>query len=166
MVQNTDATTDESTDNLTLVVNPDDIVDAMKRNARDAETRRSHLLRFNRPLEGRVEASIHVHEEGNYWPNPEKAPLTLAPEQFLAGDAADETAHPEQWEVHEAAKEVDGVDDLEDVSDEAIDECWDVHLEVWESAVRHHLKDEVDINEFEHGPNVESRVVAVEYDDE
>ncbi len=164
--QNSNTTTADSTDNVTLVVDPDDIINAMKRNARDVNTRRTHRLRFDRPLEGRVKSSIHVSEKGTYWPNPETAPLTLAPKQFIADDPAEETAHPERWEVHEAAKEVDGVDDLEDVTDETLDECWEVHLEVWESAVRHNLKSEVDIHEYRHGPNVEPRVVNVEYDDE
>ena len=158
--------TNDSTDTLTLVVDPDDIIDAMRRNARNANTTRSHRLRFNRPLEGRVTASIHVREKGTYWPNPKTAPLTLHPKQFINDDATDNTDHPEQWEIYEAAKDVDNVDNLEDVSDEAIDECWTVHLEHWEAAVRANLKSKVDIHEHKHGPNVEPRIVAVEYTDE
>jgi len=164
--QNSTDTSTGTNDGVILVVNPDDIINAMRRNARDANTRRTHKLRFNRPLEDRVTASTHVHQEGTDWPNPETAPLTLEPEQFIKDDAAEETAHPEQWQVHEAAKDADGVDDIEDVSDETLDECRDVHLEYWESTVRHHLKTEIDINEHRHGPNVEPHIVTVEYDDE
>lgn len=163
MAQNTANTTDESAPELVLVVSPDDIVAAMKRNARDAETRRSHELRFDRPLDGRVTASLHIHEEGNYWPNPDTAPLTLSPELFLVDDPLDDVDHPERWQVHEAAKEVDGVNDLADVSDETLDECWEVHLEVWESAVRANLADEVDINK--HDPESGAHTVAVEYEE-
>jgi hypothetical protein len=166
MAHDARVTADNSTDKLTLVVNPDDIIEAMKRNARDAETRRSHRLRVNRPLEGRVEASNHVQEQGNYWPNPETAPLTLQPEVFLPNPAPEETAHPEQWEIYEAAMDVDDVDEIDDVSDEALEECWEVHLDFWESAIRHHLKDEVDLNEYNYGPNVDSHVVPVEYEKE
>jgi hypothetical protein len=159
--QNSTDTSIDSAASVILVVDPDDIISAMRRNARDAHTRRTHKLRFTRPLEGRVTASTHVHQEGTYWPNPKTAPLTLNPEQFIEDDAAEETAHPEQWQVHEAAKDVDGAD----VSDETLDECWDVHLEYWESAVRHHLKTEVNINEYRHGPGIEPRIITVEYDD-
>jgi hypothetical protein len=164
--QNSTDTSTDSADSVILVVDPDDIISAMRRNARDAHTRRTHKLRFNRPLEGRVTASTHVHQEGTYWPNPKTAPLTLNPEQFIEDDAAEETAHPEQWQVHEAAKDTDGVDDLDDVSDETLDECWEVHREIWESTVRNHLKTKVDIHESKHEPSVEPHIVTVEYDDE
>lgn len=165
MTKDTNSTEDDLADNLTLVVNPDMIIRAMHRNARDYFDSWAHLLRFNQPFEGHVEGSIHVHQKGNFWPNPESAPLTIAPEEFIEDHPTKGTAHPEQWAVEEAAKEADGVDDIEDVSQETLNDTWGVFLEVWETQVRRHLNDKVELNEFEHGLNVELRVVYVECED-
>jgi hypothetical protein len=154
-----DAQTTENNE-CTLVINPDTIVDAMERNARDKDTRRSHRIRFDRPLEGHVEGSIHVQQEGNRWANPETAPLVLRAEQFVNDDKAGRpTQYPEQWQIFQAAKEMDDVDDLEDVSDDTLSKCWDVHTGIWEDTIRHNLKDNVDINEYN---GAASTVVPVE----
>jgi len=143
----------------TVVVSADDIVAAIQRNARDRDEQRSHVLRISPPFGAEVSASIHVSEDYTYYPpEMDPTPIHLNPDQFH--DA--EFGYPEQWEVHEAAKEVDGVDDIADVSDETLDECWDVQCEVWESEVRHSLKDEIDLNEDRH---CSSHVVAVEYEE-
>lgn len=143
----------------TVVVSADDVVSAIQRNARDRDEQRSHVLRITPPFGTEVRAALHVTEDYTYYPpemDPE--PIHLNPDQFH--DA--EFGYPEQWEVHEAAKEVDGVDDIGEVSDETLHECWEVQREVWESNLRATLKKEIDLNEYRHG---ESHTVAVEYDD-
>ncbi|GGL64339.1 hypothetical protein [Halocalculus aciditolerans] len=164
--QNTTETTDESDDSVTLVVNLETLLSAMRRNARDKDTRQNYRLRFSRPLEGRVTASLHVHQQDTYWPNPATDPFTLVPEQLIEDDPSVLTEYPEPRQVRKAAKEVDGVEALDDVSDETLNECWDVHIEVWEGAVRKALKPEVDIHERSHGPNVKPRILPVEYTSE
>ena len=163
MTQSTDTTLDDSTDELTLVVDPDHIIAVMKRNARDSQSSTSHLLSFKRPLEGRVNSSILTHQDGDQWPHPQTEPLVLGGENFLADDRPATTNYPESWMIIDDAMEVDGVDKREDMSDETFDMCRETHLEIWESAVRNHLKGEVDINEDNTDPNAESCVVAVEY---
>lgn len=143
----------------TIAVDADDIVKAIRRNARDRDEPRSHVLRVSPPFDAESKASIHVSQERSYYP-PEMDPEPIHIDPDLFHDA--DFGFPEQWEVHEAAKEVDGVDDIADVSDETIGECWDVHCEVWESEVRANLEDEVDINEHGHGS---SHVVTVEFDE-
>lgn len=160
MTHESDTTEDEVPENQieTVVVSADDIVSAIQRNARDRDEQRSHVLRLSPPFDAAVQASIHVSEDHTYYPpEMDPKPIHLNPDQFH--DA--EFGYPEQWEVHEAAKEVDGVDDISDVSDETLAECWDTQREVWESEVRHSLKDEIDLNEYDHG---NSHVVAVEYE--
>lgn len=146
------------TSECTLVVDPEVIIEALKRNNRNADTRQTHVLRFSRPLDGRVVASHHIDEESHYWPNPKTAPLTLHPDVFVEADARQP---PKQWTIYEDAKELEGVNDIDDVSDETLCECENVHFEVWKTAVRRVLKSEVDINAED--CDTESRVVSVEY---
>lgn len=146
-----------SEDELTLVVTVDDLVRAMEYNGGHPNSTRRMLLRFDRPLEGRVEASVHTHQEGSYFPG--RGPLVLAPEAFVE-DRDGKTAYPEAWQVNEAAKEVDGVDDLGKVSDETLAECWGVHTEVWESEVRRSLRSSVDIST---NPDTPPEFAEVEY---
>jgi len=143
----------------TIVVDAAEIVDVIRRNARDRDEQRSHVLRVSPPFGAEVRASIHVSEDYTYYPpEMDPTPIHVDPDQFHDADFG----YPEQWEVHEAAKEVDGVDDISDVSDSTLDECWNVQIEVWESEVRASLKDEIDLNEYRHGS---SHVVAVEYNE-
>jgi len=153
-------TEDESPKNQieTIGISADATVSAIEWNARNRYEQRSHVLRVSPPFASRVQASIHILEDGTHYPpemNPK--PIHLDPDQFH--DA--EFGYPEQWEVQEAAKEVDNVDDISEVSDETVEECWEVHCEVWESEVRASLKDEIDLNEYGHG---DSHVVTVKYE--
>ena len=146
----------------TIVVDVDDIIECERRNARDRDEQRTHVLRVSPPFEGERTASLHVSEDYSYYPpEMDPKPIHLAPHQFH--DA--EFGYPESWEVHAAAKEVDGVEDLADVSEETLEECWDVQLEVWEGNVRSSLKDELELTDLGwHGTgNVESPTVPVEF---
>jgi hypothetical protein len=138
MAQNTGATAAEQIE--TIVVDADDIVETIRRNARDRDEQRKHVLRVSPPFEGRKRAKPHVSDDHAHYPS-EMNPKPI----HIWADAFHDTefGYPETWEVHEAAMEQDGVDNIADVSDETLEECWDVHIEVWESEVRASLVDEV-----------------------
>lgn len=150
------------TDALHLVANADGIVSALEWNARLYRESRTHVFRVERPLQGRREATLTTTEPGRRFANPATSPVLLAPEQFVADDAPDAVAHPDKAQVHDAAKEVAGVESIDDVDDDTLNECWDVALEEWESAVRANLVESLDVLErVQHAD--EERVADVRY---
>ena len=143
----------------TIHVSVDDIVSVEKRNARDAESRTNHCLRVSPPFDADVRASIHTTQEGNHYP----PDMSVVPIHLEANDFHDgEFDFPEAWEVHDAAMEVDDVDELEDVSEETLEECWNVQVEIWESELRNELRDELTI---EDGTGSEIATVDLEFDE-
>lgn len=152
---------------LVLVVNIKHIISSMESNAHNSGTRQKHLLRFNRPLHGQVMSGIHVWQEGHYWPYPENIPLLLRPEEFITNwPRQGNVLPPEQWQINELAKEVDGVDNIEDVSYETFSSCSDTFFEIWENNVRYNLKSEINITTCEFGEDNEPCVVPVRYNDD
>ncbi|SDE86740.1 hypothetical protein SAMN05216218_10214 [Halorientalis regularis] len=57
--------------------------------------------------------------------------------------------------------ETEGVDYLVEVSQETLEDCWELHLEIWENAVRDNLQDKVIINIHSH--KTVPREIPVEY---
>jgi hypothetical protein len=140
----------------TLVVDPDDLVEVLRRNARDRDEWRTHELR-DPPFGERERATPYVSDDhAHYPPDAGTTPLHIHPD--LLHDA--DLTFPESWEIHEAAKEVDGVDALEAVTDETLDETWETHIEVWEGEVRSSLRDRADLNARGRG---DERVVRIKW---
>ncbi|WP_337653222.1 hypothetical protein [Halomontanus rarus] len=135
----------------TLVVDPDDVIAAMHRNARTEEDSREYQLRFNQPLEGRVVGEIHMHRAGGYFPNQQRKPLLLRPGTFVGGrsDAAlpELCTYPDRRESLSRFRDEYDLGDDEQPTDDAYADEWcewyDTEVEVWEESVRSELADEI-----------------------
>lgn len=142
-----------------VVVAVDDLIAACKRNRRDADKRRSHVLRATPPFEGRVELGLYVSEEGNYYPpEMDPKPVHLAPQWFFAHDddtpaTTSDIPIPTWAESRRLARDDHG----DDVSEETVEEYHAVAMDQWESRVRANLRDEVLVDERT------NTTVAVEY---
>ena len=186
MARGTDATADETTtdhpaaDLDTVVVNPDDVVEAMRRNKRDEDEQRSHDLRVTPPLEEEKKATPHVSEAHTYYP-PElsQKPLHISPEAFIVGHWAG-SHHPDfrnEWcypdygtEQHRFRDEIDAWDDdgtvrpLTDDEEDDWDEWWNTVVEMWENRVRNALKKTEELTFTSQYPDVEGTIVAVRFE--
>lgn len=123
----------------TVIVDPEDVLEVMRRNYRDEHQQHTHVLRVSPPLEGKKEATPHVSEDGAYYPPemPEK-PLHLGPQHFVVGeehpqDMPKELAHPDRETEKQIFDEHDDADDFE--------EWWNTAVGRWESRVRQHFED-------------------------
>jgi hypothetical protein len=143
----------------TILVDPNDVIEAMQRNNRDENEQQSHNLRVSPPFEGEKTAILHVSQEGNYYP-PEMSykPIHLPPAAVVVGHMHG-SARPE-WESHlnfpnrsEARSRFRDENDLyDDETGEQVpiaghdereaewEEWWDVTVETWESHVRQALQ--------------------------
>lgn len=143
----------------TIVVNPDDVIETMRRNARDSEEQRTHSLRINPPFKGEVRATPHVTQDGNYYP-PETSPkpIHLGSVAFLAGRnnqsrlsrISDEAFYPIRNDSRARFRDEYGAynehgepRELTDEEESEWGEWRETELEVWESAVRRELCDEI-----------------------
>jgi len=128
----------------TVVVDADDVVEAMKRNRRDEDQQRTHVLRVSPPLEGEREASLYVSESHARYPADATKPIHLEPKQFLGSrpdEPLDSTLEvPRRTEARIAA-ETDNDD--EQVDENLVDEYHKVAMDDWESNVRASLADEI-----------------------
>jgi hypothetical protein len=132
----------------TVVVDPDDVIEALRFNGRPPEYKNqvSAVIRIEPPFETESGTSIGHTEEGNYYPsemNPK--PIHINPRVFVAEDVIDQ---PIRSDERARAKDV-----LDDPTEEEIEEFVDMSFEVWESEVRNRIKTEADINdsELQHG---------------
>ena len=139
----------------TIVVDPDDVVAAMRRNKRDERQQRTHVLRVSPPFEGEKRATPHVSEAHTYYP-PEMVPepLHIPPEAFLVGHSASsrhpdwrtEWSYPSRHEQRSLFRDEFGARDdganrpLTDDEKDEWAEWWDTVVELWEDRVRHALK--------------------------
>ena len=140
-----------------IVVDPEDVIEMMRRNARDRDEQRRHSLRISAPFGGELRATPHVTQRGNYYP-PElsQKPIHLGASVFLAGhshynhpDFPDSCGYPIR--LDERAKFRDqfgyrdddgGYRELTDDEEAEWEEWWETVLEVWREEVRRNLKDE------------------------
>jgi hypothetical protein len=143
----------------TIVVNPNDVIKAMRRNNRDKDEQRSHNLRVSPPFEGEKTAILHVSQEGNYYPaEMSYKPIHLPPAAVVVGHMHG-SARPE-WESHlnfpnrsEARSRFREENDLygdetgeqlpiagHDEREAEWEEWWGVTVETWESHVRQVLQ--------------------------
>jgi hypothetical protein len=186
MAPNTDATTDDSNiehpaaDLETIVVGPDDIVEAMRRNKRDETEQRSHVLRVSPALEGEQRATLHVSEANTHYP-PEldPKPIHIGPAAFLVGHDAG-SRHPDyrnEWSYPDHTAELglfrDEFDTYDDHGDtrplteeekDEWNEWWSTAIEMWEDRVRHALKQTDELTLTSQHPDVEETTVAVRFE--
>ena len=78
-------------------------------------------------------------EEGNYPPETNPKPVDINPRVFVAENTMNQ---PIRSDERARAK-----DELDEPTEEEIEECVDMSFEVWESEVRNKLKTETDIND-------------------
>jgi hypothetical protein len=131
-----------------LVVDPDDVIEALRFNGRPTEykNQRSAAIRISPLFESESSTSIVYTEEGNnYPPDMNPKPIHINPRVFVGENVIDQ---PIRSDERARAK-----DELDDPSEEEIEEFVDIAFEVWEADVRTRLKTEADINdsELQHG---------------
>ena len=142
----------------TVVVVPDDVIEALRFNGRPPEYKNqvSAAIRISPSFESESGTSIVFTEEGNYYPpemNPK--PIYINPRVFVGENVIDQ---PIRTDERSRAK-----DELDDPTEEEIEEFVDMAFEVWEGEVRNRLKTEAGINdsELQHG---EPHMVEVRYE--
>lgn len=188
MARGTDATVDETTtdhpaaDLDTVVVNPDDVVEAMRRNKRDEDEQRSHDLRVTPPLTGEKTATPHVSEAHTYYPpEMDPTPVHIGPEALVVGHGAG-SRHPDwgsEWtypdygtEKYRFRDEIDARDEhgdirpLTDDEEDEWEEWWDTVVEMWEDRVRHALTNTEELTLTNQYPDTEDTTVAVHVEGE
>jgi len=159
----------------TIVVDPDDVIEAMRRNDRDRDEQRSHVLRVTPPLEGEQTATPYVDEAHAHYPQLSQKPLHLTPEAFIVGDGAG-NRHPDwcnEWsyphygqEQHRFRDEIDAWDDgevrpLTDEEEDEWEEWWGTVVEMWEDCIRHALKNTKELMLTGLHPDTDDTTVAV-----
>lgn len=182
----TETTTDDdaqhahrATDLETIVVDPDDVIAAMRRNERDQNESRSHVLRVSPPFEGEQQATPHVDEDHTRYPSDITRPLHLSPGSLVVGHAAG-TRHPDwrnEWSypnLHEERSlfrdefDAHGSDGdnraLTDDEQAEWDEWWETAVEMWEDSVRHALKQTDELTLTSQHPDVAAATVAVRFE--
>jgi len=187
MAQNTTTADDGSNsdhpaaDIETIVVDPNDVVEAMRRNKRDRDEQRSHVLRVSPPFEGEKKAKPHVSEVHTYYPpEMDPKPLHIAPEAFIVGhgagsrhpDFSNEFRYPDySTEQHRFRDEIDAWDDdgtvrpLTDEEENDWDEWWDTVVEMWEDRVRLQVKNTQELTLTSQHPDTEDTTVSVRGED-
>lgn len=142
-----DTDTDDPTAQIeTIVVDPDDVIEALRFNGQPPEYRnqRDAVIRVSPPFGAESEANIHYSEEGTYYPpEMDPKPLHLAPRQFVGEAAID---RPVRGDERARAKR-----DLDDPTEEEIESYVTEAFDVWEEDVRATLVDEININQYRPG---------------
>jgi hypothetical protein len=186
MAQGTNDTDDDPTtshpaaDIDTITVDPDDVVDAMRRNHRDQDEQHNHVLRVTPPFDGDRRAKPHVSEAHTYYP-PElsQKPIHTGPEWFIIGDDAgsrhpdwrNEFSHPDYGtEKARFRDEIGARDDnggyrqLTDDEEAEWDDWWETVVEMWEDRVRTALKSTEELTLTSHHPDSENPTVDVRFE--
>ena len=127
----------------TVVVDPDDVSEALRFNGRpdSYKNQRSAVIRITPPFENESGTSIFYTEEGNYPSETNPKPVDINPRVFVAENTMNQ---PIRSDERARAK-----DELDEPTEEEIEECVDMAFEVWESEVRNRIKTEADINDSE-----------------
>lgn len=142
----------------TVVVDPNDVIEALRFNSqpRDYTNQRSAVIRINPPFQSESTASIYYSEEGNHYPpEMDPQPIHINPRVFVDDPAVD---IPIRGDERARARE-----ELDDPTDDDIEEFVAQAFEVWEDHARKALVDETDINDSErsHG---DKHVVSIKYE--
>ena len=125
----------------TVLVDPDDLIAALRWNGRPPEYKNqvSAVIRITPPFETESGTSIFYTEEGNYPSEMNPKPIHISPRVFVDENVVDQ---PIRSDERTRAK-----DELDEPTEEEIEEFVDMSFEVWESEVRNKLKTETDIND-------------------
>ena len=160
-----------------IVVKVDDVIETMKRNYRDKDQQRNHVLRITPPFEGTHTASTHVSQAHTRYPSNVTHPYHMKPETFLTGYTDPDRIYKELDSVCEHPPinesrsrfrdEYNTYDEhgeplpIEGELQEKWNEWWDTEMEVWEDQVRHALKNTTTLKIHDRHPDVESTTVDV-----
>jgi len=174
-----DATHDAESIN-TIVVDADDVLEAMRRNKRDENEQRNHVLRVSPPFDGTHTATLHVSETHSRYPSEmDPTPIHLSPEAFLTG-STEPQARIELSSIHEYPdyseqfaefkRQTVGLDEWERLSDderesyrEDFENEWlAVHLDEWEGHVRHALDTLDELTITNQHPDIDDTTVSVQ----
>lgn len=144
MAQNSDAMSEAQIK--TIVVSVDDIISAFKRNRRDADEQRTHVLRVSPPFAGEVKATPHVSEDHAHYPaDMDPTPIHINPASFVGYESGNGPRHqtdipiPTWSESRRQARDDHG----DNVSEQTVEEYHEVAMDVWEERIRGNLKEEV-----------------------
>ena len=135
----------------TVVVDPDDVVEAFVRNRDEESPLRTHVLRLTPPFEEEVRAEPYVQDgPKRYPPDRDPEPIHLEPGTFVrneGGDHPNEThlSVPTATDARERAREDHG----DDVDDDLVAAYLEDAREEWETRVRDSLVSPIRIH-FEH----------------
>lgn len=165
-----------------IVVDPDDVIELLRRNDRDQTQPRSHVFRISPPFEGSKHATTHVSEQGNFYPpDMDPKPLHIDPAVFIIGDEygsnssnwSDELYYPhipaqrgyfrDENDLYDEHGEPIPLDEDPDISTQW-DAFLDTVLDIWESDVRSAL-DKVDSIAYEGPSRTKHQHVDVRFED-
>jgi len=120
----------------TIIVSVDDIIEVLRFRHEPLENQRTASIRVHPPFSPVVEASTHYTQDSHYYPpDLEPRPLHINPARFLDGEGIE---FPVRSLVRERART-----EMEDPSDEEIEEYVEMAFNVWEDDVRSRLADEL-----------------------
>lgn len=140
----------------TIVVDPDDVIKALRINSK--EGKRTAVLRITPPFETQSRAEIYLSESGtNYPPEMSPQPLHIDPELMVESVRSPSVV---EKEARENARH-----ELDDPTEEEINEWIDGSMDVWEDNIQSQLVDDADLNDTDRHPQRDPDVVSVKYGD-
>ena len=149
----------------TVVVDPDDVVEAIEYNRDEADHgRKSAVLRISPPFNTTVTASVEYVQEGHYYPpDMSPKPIHVVPAKF-AEKRNDVLSGPDNPGVVRDRCE----EEMDDPTEADKHEWVENHKEIWrETIVKKAVLEEVDIlGDLYNEQSDETHVVEVEYDPE
>lgn len=165
----------------TIVVDPDDVIETMRRNKRDETEKRTHVLRISPPFDGEKTASTHVSHPRGYPPEMDPKPLHFRPASLLVGHGAG-SRHPDyrdEWNYPDRntqkslfrdefdARGPDGENrELTEDEEEDWEKWWETAVEMWEDRVRHAVQKTEAVTLTSQHPNIEETTVDVQFETE
>lgn len=129
-----------------VIVAVDDILEAFKRNRRDADQQRSHVLKLSPPFTDDCVATLTTSDDYAYYPpEMDPKPVHLDPEAFVSHEDGDGPEHQTDVQIptYQHSRVIAKEDHGDDVAEEIIDEYHAVSMEIWEGRVRNNLKETV-----------------------
>mgnify|MGYP006304492135 CR=1 FL=1 len=120
----------------TIIISVDDIIEVLRFKHEPLENQRTVSIRIHPPFSPVVEASIHYTQDSHYYPpDLEPRPLHINPTRFLDGEGIE---FPVRSLERDRART-----EMEDPSDEEVEEYVEMAFNVWEDDVRSRLADEL-----------------------
>jgi len=136
----------------TVVVDPDDVVEAFRRNATEEHPLRSHVLRLSPPFDTEEHAELHVQEGPKRYPPEGPEPLHLEPATFVEND---DGVHPNETHLEPPtlAAVRERVEETDEGETDAVEAAYDEQFATFERDVRASLLERVRI--YFHGSSDE-----------